>query len=313
MNVPKPAVAVDQQSAKVFFKFANACVAGCAAVSCTHPFDVVKVRLQIAGEGGAGGKTGVLSAVRGLIQEGGPKQLYAGLSAALLRQVFYGSSRLGLFSVSTDFFQERNNGKSLPFYMKTGLALGSGGFAAVIGTPFDLALVRMASDGKLPVEQQKQYKSAFDAVARVARSEGITGLWTGCTPTVIRACFFNMGQLATYAQFKEHLVDRGLPDQASTHLVAAFGSGLCATIISLPFDIAKTRLQKTVVTEAGAKPAPLYAGMFDCIAKTAKAEGPLALWKGFTPSFIRTGPYITLTMVFLEQANALTKKYVLGK
>lgn len=282
---------------------------------CTHPFDVVKVRLQLAGElGGAGGQASVASTVRGLIQEGGPKQLYAGLSAALLRQVFYGSSRLGLFSVSTDYFQERNNGKSLPFYMKTGLALGSGGLAAIIGTPFDLALVRMASDGKLPAEQQKKYKSAFDAVGRVARSEGIAGLWTGCSPTVIRACFFNMGQLATYAQFKEHLVqERGLADKASTHLVAAFGSGFCATVISLPFDIAKTRLQKTVVAEAGAKPVPLYSGMFDCIAKTAKAEGPLALWKGFTPSFIRTGPYITLTMVFLEQCNALTKKHVFGK
>ena len=140
----------------------------------------------------------------------------------------------------------------------------------------------MASDGKLPVEQQKKYSSAFDAVARVARSEGITRLWTGCQPTVIRACAFNTAQLATYAQFKEHLVDSGLPDRASTHLVAAFGSGFCATVISLPFDITKTRLQKTVVTEAGAKPVQLYTGMFDCIAKTARNEGPLALWKGFT-------------------------------
>merc|ERR1719502_730687 len=151
---------------------------------------------------GAGGQASVASTVKSLVQEGGPKQLYSGLSAALLRQVFYGSSRLGLFSMSTDFFQDRNGGKSLPFYMKTSLALGSGGVAAVIGTPFDLALVRMASDGKLPVDQQKKYANAFDAVRRVARSEGILGLWTGCSPTVIRACFFNMGQLATYAQFK---------------------------------------------------------------------------------------------------------------
>merc|ERR1719161_3479299 len=135
----------------------------------------MKVRMQLAGEGG-GQKGRVGEVVKNLLAEGGVKQLHAGLSAALLRQVFYGSSRLGLFSLSTDFFQERNNGKSLPFYMKIGLALGSGGMAAVIGTPFDLALVRMASDGKLPVDQQKKYTSAFDAVGRVARSEGVLGL-----------------------------------------------------------------------------------------------------------------------------------------
>jgi len=294
-------------SAAVFFKFFNGCASGCAAVSCTHPLDVMKVRMQLTGEGG-GQKASVGAVVKNLLAEGGPKQLYSGLSAALLRQVFYGSSRLGLFNTSLDYFQHHNNGKPLPFYTKTGLALGAGGLAAVIGTPFDLALVRMASDGRLPVEQRQNYSSAFNAVGRIAAQDGLPGLWRGCGPTVIRACFFNMGQLATYAQFKEELLHLGFHDKADTHLLAAFGSGFCATVVSLPFDSAKTRLQR--LSSSGA---PAYNGMFDCLAKTAGNEGIPALWKGFTPSFVRTGPYITLTMVFLEQCNFFTKKYILNK
>jgi len=174
-----------------------------------------------------------------------------------------------------------------------------------MGTPFDLALVRMAADGRAPVAERHNYKNAFDAVGRVARADGVLGLWRGCGPTVIRACFFNMGQLATYAQFKEGLVERGLPDAVGTHLVAAFGSGFTATVVSLPFDITKTRLQQTQNAAAGSA---VYSGMMDCFTKTVKAEGALALWKGFVPAFVRTGPYITLTMVFLEQCNRITKK-----
>jgi len=296
----------------VFFKFFNGCVSGCAAVSCTHPLDVMKVRMQLSGEGGAAQVQGksVFATAQKLIAEGGARQLYAGLSAALLRQVFYGSSRLGLFSASSEYAQSRNNGKALPFYQKTGLALGSGGIAAIIGTPFDLALVRMAADGRLPAAERQNYKSAFDAVSRVSRADGLLGLWSGCQPTVIRACFFNMGQLATYAQFKEGLVSQGLPDAVGTHLVAAFGSGFTATVVSLPFDITKTRLQQVRSTSAATDAAApvVYKGMLDCFSKTVKAEGVMALWKGFVPAFVRTGPYITLTMVFLEQCNKATKK-----
>jgi len=293
----------------VALKFSNACISGCAAVSCTHPLDVIKVRMQLSGQGGAAQTTGnsFAKTARSLIAEG---SIFAGLSAALLRQVFYGSSRLALFSMSTEYFQHKNEGKSLPFYQKTGLALGSGGLAAVIGTPFDLALVRMAADGRLPVEQRQNYKSAFDAVIRVASAEGVTGLWKGCGPTVTRACFFNMGQLATYAHFKEDLVHQGFPDTAPTHLVAAFGSGFCATVVSLPFDVAKSRLQQTVVKGAEGAAIPAYSGMFDCLMKIAQTEGVPSLWKGFAPAFTRTGPYITLTMVFLEQCNRFTKSFM---
>jgi len=291
-------------SATIFFKFFNGCVSGCAAVSCTHPLDVIKVRMQLSGQGGAAQVHGnsLLKTATALHAEAGISGIYAGLSAALLRQVFYGSSRLGLFGWSTEYVQHQSGKKSLPFYQKTGLALGSGGLAAVIGTPFDLALVRMAADGRLPVEQRANYQSAFDAVARVARADGVAGLWRGCGPTVTRACFFNMGQLATYAQIKEELVHKGLPDSVGTHLVAAFASGFCATVVSLPFDVAKTRLQQTTVG------APAYSGMADCMTQIAKTEGVASLWKGFAPAFTRTGPYITLTMVFLEQCNKLSSK-----
>jgi hypothetical protein len=35
----------------------------------------------------------------------------------------------------------------------------------------------MSTDGKLPVEQRRGYKNAFNAIFRIAKEEGVTALW----------------------------------------------------------------------------------------------------------------------------------------
>ena len=71
--------------------------------------------------------------------------------------------------------------------MKAALGMSAGGCGAFVGTPAEVALIRMTSDGTLPVEQRRNYSSVFNALARITREEGITTLWTGATPTIARS------------------------------------------------------------------------------------------------------------------------------
>ena len=50
--------------------------------------------------------------------------------------------------------------------------MGSGGIAVCIGTPFDVALVRMQADSMKPLDGRRNYKNVFDAIGRIAREEG---------------------------------------------------------------------------------------------------------------------------------------------
>lgn len=77
-------------------------------------------------------------------------------------------------------------------------------------------------------------------------------------------------------------------------------SGLACTIVSLPIDMAKSRLQQMRVDASGAMP---YRGTLDVMRKVAIADGPLALWRGFFPYFFRLGPHTVLAFIFLEQLN----------
>ena len=75
----------------------------------------------------------------------------------------------------------------------------AGGIGAVVGTPAEVALIRMTSDGRLPEAERRNYKNGIDALFRIAREEGVGTLWKGCAPTVGRAMILNAAQLSSYA------------------------------------------------------------------------------------------------------------------
>ena len=47
----------------------------------------------------------------------------------------------------------------------------------------------------------------------------------------------------------------------------------------------------------------LYTSPFDCFRRTVFSEGPLALLKGWSAHYLRLGPHVVLTFVFLEQTK----------
>lgn len=53
---------------------------------------------------------------------------------------------------------------------------------------------------------------------------------------------------------------------------------------------------------------PPYNGALDCALKTVKAEGPMALYKGFVPTISRHGPFRVVLFVTIEQVWKMLKK-----
>lgn len=89
------------------------------------------------------------------------------------------------------------------------------------------------------------------------------------------------------------------------------GSALGAVIaetLTLPTDVAKVRLQ----VQSSASSAPKYTGFADCLAKTYKAEGATALWKGLTPALLRQVNYTALSLVLYEPVRDFYKSALMG-
>jgi solute carrier family 25 oxoglutarate transporter 11 len=270
--------------------FINGGIAGMTATSVIQPVDMIKVRLQLAGEGiKTGPKPTPVTVFRDIMASGKVMDLYTGLSAGLLRQAVYTTARIGFFDTFTKSLSAsaEAKGSKIGFKERAGAGLAAGGLAAMVGNPADLALIRMQSDGLKPAAQRANYTSVIDALTRIAKNEGVTRLWAGCYPTVVRAMALNFGQLAFFSEAKNQLASTSLSSRTQT-LTASAVAGFFASFFSLPFDFVKTRLQKQTRAPDGTLP---YKGMLDCFKQVAKDEGMLRFYRGFTTYYVRIAPH----------------------
>ncbi|KAL6959455.1 Mitochondrial uncoupling protein 5 [Sarracenia purpurea var. burkii] len=312
-------------------------VAGCS----THPLDLLKVRMQLQGETHAP-QTAANPAVQSLrpalafqttspgtipvpppqrppvprvgligvgiriVQQDGVTALFSGVSATVLRQTLYSTTRMGLYDIMKQKWSDPDSG-NMALVRKIGAGLIAGGIGAVVGNPADVAMVRMQADGRLPPAQRRNYKSVVDAISQMGKKEGITSLWRGSSLTVNRAMLVTASQLASYDQIKETILEKRLmKDGLGTHVTASFAAGFVASVASNPVDVIKTRVMNMKV-EPGT--APPYSGAIDCAMKTVRGEGPMALYKGFIPTISRQGPFTIVLFVTLEQVRKLLKDF----
>ncbi|XP_050305377.1 mitochondrial 2-oxoglutarate/malate carrier protein [Anthonomus grandis grandis] len=290
-----------------YVKFAFGGASGMMATVFVQPLDLIKNRLQLSGQASqsAEPKTS-MQVVRSIIKNEGIRTIYTGLSAGLLRQATYTTTRLGIYTWLFESFSKE--GVPPNFLTKAALGMLSGMCGAFIGTPAEVALIRMTADGRLPLAERRNYKNVFNALLRIYREEGLLTLWRGAVPTMGRAMVVNGAQLASYSQAKQSLVNTGyFQEGILLHFMASMISGLVTTAASMPVDIAKTRIQNMKNIDGK----PEFKGPLDVLGKIVKNEGVFALWKGFFPYYFRLGPHTVITFIFLEQMNGAYNKYIL--
>lgn len=288
--------------------FINGGLAGMTATVVIQPVDMIKVRLQLAGEGQkTGPKPSALGVTRNIIASGKFLDLYTGLSAGLLRQAVYTTARLGIFDTFITIAKTRaeEQKRSVSFGERAIAGLSAGGLAAMIGNPADLALIRMQSDGLKPAEARANYRSVIDALTRITRSEGIGALWAGAAPTVVRAMALNLGQLAFFSESKSQLKARTNWSPQTQTFAASAVAGFFASFLSLPFDFIKTRLQKQQKNPVtGELP---YKGVLHCARKVVQEEGWLRFYRGFGTYYVRIAPHAMVTLIVADYLNLITK------
>ncbi|KAK6291603.1 hypothetical protein J4Q44_G00373870 [Coregonus suidteri] len=304
-------------------KFLFGGLAGMGATVFVQPLDLVKNRMQLSGQGGKAReyKTS-FHALASILKNEGLGGIYTGLSAGLLRQATYTTTslsagllrqatytttRLGIYTV---LFEKMTGPDGTPpnFLMKALIGMTAGATGAFVGTPAEVALIRMTADGRLPADQKRGYSNVFNALARITKEEGVTTLWRGCIPTMARAVVVNAAQLASYSQSKQALIETGyFVDGIFLHFCASMISGLVTTAASMPVDIVKTRIQNMRMIDGK----PEFKNGLDVLARVIRNEGFFSLWKGFTPYYARLGPHTVLTFIFLEQMNKAYKVYFL--
>jgi len=267
---------------------------------------VLRVQMQTAAQSG-GATLGIAGTAGAIMKRDGMKGLYNGLSAAFLRQWMYGSGRMGIYSFFLN--RKKQQGGTPNFGEKLLYGMTSGGIGAFIGTPSEVAIVRMAADSQMPPDQRRNYTGIVDCLSRITKQEGVAGgLYKGSSITVARAMALASTQLATYSTSKEYLLanhrDIFVSESSiSTMAVASLFASFVANSASMPFDVVKSMYQNMPRPVEGQP--PRYSGVPDCARQLVASEGPLALWKGFTPAFVKLMPYTIISFLLLEKITIM--------
>jgi solute carrier family 25 oxoglutarate transporter 11 len=158
-------------------KFAMGGMAGMGATLFCQPLDLVKMRMQVSGEGGSQRfYKNTLDAVVTILRTEGVTGIYTGLTAGLLRQAMYTTSRMGMFHSLMDHISEHGS-TNVELTTKIGIGMFSGGVSAFLACPAEVAMIRMSTDAKLPIEKRRDYRNVFNALSRVAKEEGLVTCW----------------------------------------------------------------------------------------------------------------------------------------
>lgn len=270
---------------------------------CVHPFNTLAVRMNLATMGAnAGPQLSFAEFSSKLIKNEGFMSLYNGLGAGCLRQVFYATSRYGLFEKFRDVCAQY---RKTDFAQRFATASVAGGCAAVISCPVEVCLVRMSNDASLPVEQQRGYKSVFDAIVRIAKEDGLSAFYRGVQPFAMRAMLVGGTQVATYDQFKMTYAGFGITGLAN-QFCSSMSAGLIYSIVTMPFETAKNRMAFQKMDPV-TKEMP-YRGTFQTIGKVAAADGVLSLWWGFLPYYGRCGGHTVTMFIFVDQIRSAYRK-----
>lgn len=281
--------------------FVAGCIGGGAGVLVGHPFDTVKVRLQVQSVDKPLYR-GTFHCFQSIIHQESVFGLYKGI----------GSPMMGLAFINAIVFGVQGNtmrylGQDTPLnQFLAGAAAGT--IQCVICCPMELAKTRMQMQGtgEKKKSARKLYKNSLDCLVRIYRKEGIRGINRGMLTTVIRETpAFGIYFLA-YDTMTRQLGCEPEDGYMIPKLLFAGGmSGIFSWLSTYPVDVIKSRLQAD-----GVGGVQRYNGIADCVRQSMEREGWRVFTRGLTSTLLRAFPVnaatfatVTLFLMYMRDGD----------
>ncbi|XP_075545419.1 mitochondrial 2-oxodicarboxylate carrier [Dermacentor variabilis] len=280
--------------------------AGFVEICLMHPLDVVKTRFQVQhnqllAAAGEHRYTSIADCFRRMVRSEGYLAIYKGILPPILAETPKRAVKFFTFEQYKKMFAFGGPQTAITLSLA---GLFAGLTEAVFVNPFEVVKVRLQTDKQVVTMQPSTF-----AVARQIYREagfGLRGLNLGLTSTMSRNGLFNMFYFGFYFTVKDKLPK--LDSEAATfamRLATGFVAGTGASMMNIPFDVAKSRIQ-------GPQPGPpgtiKYRTCLQSVRTVYVEEGFFALYKGLLPKVLRLGPGGAVMLVVYEHMHEFLKK-----
>ncbi|KYQ93210.1 hypothetical protein DLAC_11640 [Tieghemostelium lacteum] len=170
---------------------------------------------------------------------------------------------------------------------------------------------------RLQVEKvgKSQYNGTFHAMNMILKNEGVKYLYKGfpivATATVPAHALYFYG----YEESKR-ILSSTFPQWGSGslgHFISGFVADAFGSLVWVPMDIIKQRLQVQTNTQKLNPNQTLYKGSFHAANVIFKEEGIKGFYRGFWPALLTFGPYVGIYFTVYEKSKSLLSKYYFGE
>lgn len=194
-----------------------------------------------------------------------------------------------------------------PPYLHAMLAGGLGGTSGdMLMHSLDTVKTRQQGDPHIP----SRYTSLGSSYYTILRQEGVRrGLYGGWMPALLGSFPGTMLFFGTYEFSKRKMLDYGVQEHV-TYLSAGFIGDLAASIVYVPSEVLKTRLQlQGRYNNPFFKSGYNYRSTLDAARTIVRQEGPSALFYGYKATLYRDLPFSALQFMFWEQFQSWAEQW----
>lgn len=271
------------QALKTPTYFLKAACSGSIAAWFTHfimvPIDVVKTRIQLTPSLGPGARPTTKQAMQQVLKAEGISGLKLGLAPTNYGYLTQGFFKYGLYEIFKERFalalgQQKAEENRFLLYLASGMCAET--MADVLLTPFEAIRIRMVADPKL------SKVNSFTLMKTIARNEGISTLYRGFVPLVMRQVPYTAVKLSVFETTEEIIYDHILKKHrheltASEQLrITAISGFIGATVSAVASHPADTILTKINVSS-------------ESTWNVLKGLGFSGLWTGLRPRMVMIG------------------------
>ncbi|KAL6646188.1 hypothetical protein ACP70R_017796 [Stipagrostis hirtigluma subsp. patula] len=283
-------------------EFVSGALAGAMAKAVLAPLETIRTRMVV----GVGSKQ-IFGSFVEIIEQNGWQGLWAGNTINMLRIIPTQAIELGTFECvkrSMTSVQEKwkedgcpkiqlgNLKIELPFHLLSPIAIG--GAAAGIASTLVCHPLEVLKD-RLTINREA-YPSIAIALNKIYRTDGIGGLYAGLCPTLVgmlpySTCYYFMYETIKTSYCRAH---KKKSLSRPELLVIGAVSGLTASTISFPLEVARKRLM------VGALQGKCPPHMIAALAEVFQEEGFKGLYRGWAASSLKVMPTSGITWMFYE-------------
>jgi len=247
-------------------------VAGCSGIIVGHPFDTIKVHLQLSNS-----QQSVFSCLHKIVKNNGFRGLMKGIVPPLCTDAITNSVLFSANGVAQRSIRGDNVKTSMTPWEVFLCGSFAGIFCCFIATPVELVKIKLQMESQ---QQIKSYSGTLDCVKSIVRANGIQGLFRGFSSVVIRDVPAYGVYFMSYEWTKG--VCNSLLGRPSEwfSIIAGGVAGCAAWACSYPADVIKSNIQFTTNGTS----------FIECARQLYRAHGSKVFFRGLTPTLVRSFP-----------------------